>query len=533
MSSPPSADTGTTIGNLLFKLFEGWRATIETASGGFRVIVPRMSEGAMRVLTSEIQAQIPEAYSVRTSTSTGGGCVFEIGIDSSTTDNLARFFDAVRSLGFRDLEGFLASAASAASAGDAATQVQALSVLSLDLESRKEFDMARRALSLAGCLEPANVRIRFNHAVLLLKLGELAGAVRLFEEILALDPEFEPALHNLAAYHAQRGDRDKARSYLSRLVAAHPASATAQVLAGQIARDEGNLGQALEHFLRSVRIDPEIAEGHYWSALVLRELESKAEALEHWARYRALVRVVPEGRFLPVRVMIEGEPAGAVIVVDGTPVGPAPRAVMNLPPGRRRLGVAIAGSELTIDLVLEDAGNYGVRYDLTAGSITYRPTTVEIQVPDEDGADVPGPELARRVLARLDRPEELVGLTARQVFATILHECLKDGALSDAEKDLIFEVKQLLKIPADLHQQVFKEIQERLRSIPRADAAAEGELEPETLYRMLSRRAIEDGSLLSEENKLLESIGRLLSIPRPRRREIEREVQAELQSMSN
>ena len=150
-------------------------------------------------------------------------------------------------------------------------------------------------------------------------------------------------------------------------------------------------------------------------------------------------------------------------------------------------------------------------------------------VPDEDGRPVPGPELARRVIERVNQPPELVGLTSRQVFATVLFEALKDGNLTEGEKDLVFGVKQLLRIPADVHQQVFRDVQERLKS----QTKDSGDASPDEIYRLLVRRALEDGTLVSEENRLLDDLGRLLEIPRARRREIEKAVAGEFSGRSN
>jgi tetratricopeptide (TPR) repeat protein len=514
------------LSNVIFKLFEGWRATVDRSATGFRVTVPRMSEGACKVITSEIQAKVPEIYDVKARATPEGGYVFELAIEESAPDSVQRFLVAARGLGFPELAAPLEALASDA---DPVAQAAKLGGISLDLEAKKELDLARRAIALACRLAPANVRLKFNQAVLLLKLGELATAIQLFEEILQLDPDFEPALHNLAAYHAQRGDRKTAKEYLARLIAGHPRSSSAQVLAGQFAHDEGQLGPALEHFLRAVQIDETNAEAQYRTAIVLRDLELTDRARQHWDRYRKLVRDIPEGRCLYARVMIEGEPAGAAIGIDGQTVGPAPRGLMNLVPGPHVLAVMMGMTELTLDVKLEEGANYLARYDLKKTRFTIQPTAVAMTVPDEDGRLVPGPELARRVIERVSQPADGGGLSARAIFATVLFECLKDGTLSDSEKDLVFAVKQLLRISPDVHKTVFREVEERLKTekAPREPAS------PDEIYRMLVRRALEDGQVLSEENRLLEDLARVLELPRANRREIEKAVSAEFSGKSN
>lgn len=514
------------LSNVIFKLFEGWRATVDRSPGGFRVTVPRMSEGACKVITREIQSKVPEVYDVRAQPTPEGGYVFELAIEESAPDSVQRFLASARGLGFAELDAKLEVLAREE---DPLAQAGKLAGISLDLEARQELDLARRAIALACRLAPANVRMKFNQAVLLLKVGELATAIQLFEEILAIDPDFEPALHNLAAYHAQRKDRPTAKQYLTRLIAAHPGSSSAQVLAGQFAHDEGRLGQALEHFLRAVQTDETNAEAQYRTALVLRELELTDRARQHWQRYRALVREVPEGRCLFARIMIEGEPAGAAIGIDGVPMGPAPRGLMNLVPGPHTLAVMMGMTELTLDVKLEEGANYLARYDLKKTRFVIQNTAVDMTVPDEDGRPVPGPELARRIIERVNQPVDASSLSAKAIFATVLFECLKDGTLSDSEKDLVFAVKQLLRIAPDVHQTVFREVEERLKTAkaPREPAS------PDEIYRVLVRRALEDGQVLTEENRLLEDLARVLELPRSRRREIEQAVGAEFSGKSN
>lgn len=516
----------TAISNKLFKLFEGWRAQVDRTDTGFTVTVPRMSEGAAKVLKTDIQSEVPEAYDVRVSATPEGGWQFVIAIEAGAPESVARLLAAARAAGSKDLETKLEEVAREA---DPVGQANLLARLALDLEALRDLDLARRVVSLAATLAPDNVKIKFNHAVLLLRMNDLDAAIELFEDILELDPEFEPALHNLAAFHAKRGDHKTARDYLARLVNAHPGSAAAQVLAGQIAHDEGKLGLALEHFLRAIRMDENHAEAHYRAAMALRDLETNDRAREHWRRYRQLAGAVPDGRYLSVRLLVEGDPPGAALGLDGVLMGTAPRAFMNIQPGKHVLAVNLGLTELTVDLVLEEGTNYLAKYDIKRQRIVYQPTVVDMTIPDETGQMVPGPDLARRIIERVNQPLELIGLTSRQVFATVLYECLKDGQLTDQEKDLVFGVKQLLRISSDVHQQVFREVADRVRGGVKSDAEANAE----DIYRLLARRALEDGTLVSEENQLLDEIGRMLQIDRARRRELEKSVGREFSQSSN
>jgi hypothetical protein len=244
-------------------------------------------------------------------------------------------------------------------------------------------------------------------------------------------------------------------------------------------------------------------------------------------------------------------------------MGKTPKAMMDLPPGSHILVVRYLQGELALSLTLAPACNYLVRYDLGLGRMTYESTPVDMTLKDESGRELSGVELGQRILERMNGrtplagpsppgrfvpieapesiglapatpsgpPSALVagGLTSRAVFACVLFECLKDRELSDSERDLIFAVKQLLKISAEVHQQVFREVEERLRTTARGGEEAQ----PEQIYRLLVQKALDDGHLLTEENQLLTQIGRLLAIPRPRRQEIEKEVSAAARPLMN
>ena len=117
------------------------------------------------------------------------------------------------------------------------------------------------------------------------------------------------------------------------------------------------------------------------------------------------------------------------------------------------------------------------------------------------------------------------GMTSREVFTAVVFEALKDGTLSDAGKELIFAVRRLLDIPAEVHQEVFRDAQARVR-VGRGGGATPGEIPPEAIYRLVVRRHLKAAG--SEVSPLLDDVGRLLEISRARRRQLERELAEEL-----
>ncbi|MBI4860456.1 MAG: tetratricopeptide repeat protein [Candidatus Riflebacteria bacterium] len=501
----------------LEKLFAGWRATIRATSESFRVTVPLMSDGAMKVMRADIESQLPAVYGITVTPTTEGGYVFDLEVEVIPPDSVANLVASVATAGLKELEPLLGRLSGEP---DRPEQGALTAELGLELEGRRQFDLAHRAHLLARRLAPSNLKILFNLATFQLKVGEVERAMEGLREILEVDPGFEPALHNLAAYHAQRGETELARQALDRLLAAHPDSGSAHVLAGQIAFTQNLLGQALEHFLTALKYGPKQAEAYYRAALVFSRLQMPREAQDHWAAYARLARPVPEGRFLPSRLVVRGWPDGASIIWDGQPVGNAPLGLEDLHPGPHQLAVRLGHAEILLDLALVPGQTLMARYDLTRNKLTYEDAPPIPQFTDELGKLISGPELGLRILKGVCVPEQTGSLTPREIFAIVLHECLKDGELSELEKDLVFQVKQLLKIPADVHQNVFKEVESRIKGHSRDHSEAD----PEGIYRLIARQALVDGQVLSEENYLLERIGKVLSVPPSRREEIHRQI---------
>jgi tetratricopeptide (TPR) repeat protein len=390
----------------LESLFDGWSASFGSTPRGVTVTVPRMSEGAMRVVKSDLESRFPEVREVAVSPTEQGGYAFDLCLTANGDDAIRKLFLAVNSLDLTELSPLLEELRAES---DVPGRASAAAELALALEERKEFDLARRAYLLSLGLDPSLVKVRFNLATMLLKLGDIEAAVEHYETILEQDASFEPALHNLAAYHAQRGDRTSAETFLFRLLQAHPGSASAQLLAGQLAQQDGRVAQALEHYLRAIRIAPDGAEAHYRAAVILRELEMEKEALEFWNRYVTLSGTIPEGRQLSARIIVQGDPEGAAVIVDGVPVGNAPKVLTDLTEGRHQLGICSMLTELSCDLDVRKAKTYLVRYDLRASRLTYEPTAPKIRVLDESGQEVYGFELGRRLLERLHQPPEESG----------------------------------------------------------------------------------------------------------------------------
>lgn len=92
--------------------------------------------------------------------------------------------------------------------------------------------------------------------------GDLAGAARLYQEALSLDPRHEDALYYLGQCRRELGEPEAARAAFERLVEVNPQSARGQLALGALLaspdpKEPMDLAQAERHLLRAHEINGE------------------------------------------------------------------------------------------------------------------------------------------------------------------------------------------------------------------------------------------------------------------------------------
>jgi len=103
------------------------------------------------------------------------------------------------------------------------------------------------------------------------------GARAAFEEAIALDPEYEEAIYNLAVIE-QRTNPRKARALLGRAIQLDPNRASAHGLLGWICQRMKEQIPAEQHFRRALEIDPNDYTSGMYLAKLLGALKRNSEA---------------------------------------------------------------------------------------------------------------------------------------------------------------------------------------------------------------------------------------------------------------
>lgn len=93
-------------------------------------------------------------------------------------------------------------------------------------------------------------------------------------------------------------------------------------------------------------------------------------------------------------------------------------------------------------------------------------------------------------------------LSPLEFFELFLTEICRDGQITPAETQMVFRLKEALRIDETTHQRLFKQVTERVRTSPLADDG--GEFNGKRLFASLVAAVSRDGKLDSTERKLLQ-----------------------------
>jgi tetratricopeptide (TPR) repeat protein len=147
-------------------------------------------------------------------------------------------------------------------------------------ERRRQQNVERKAKKKITRNAPGALREALRHH----QAGKLAEARRIYDQLLAIEPEHAEALHLAGVLNSQMGDHDKGAALIGRAISVRPDYAEAHHNLGNVLYQQGASQDALGCFRRAVELAPDYGEAHYNIASLLR-LEGKLdEALDALTR---------------------------------------------------------------------------------------------------------------------------------------------------------------------------------------------------------------------------------------------------------
>jgi tetratricopeptide (TPR) repeat protein len=117
-------------------------------------------------------------------------------------------------------------------------------------------------------------------------------AMKIYQAILAMQPEHAPALINLGTLHYNLSQYQQAEKYYRKATVADPEYALAFFDLGNVLDEMQRLAEATEAFQKAVALSPQYADAHYNLARSYERQGQPRRALRHWRKY---VRLDPAG----------------------------------------------------------------------------------------------------------------------------------------------------------------------------------------------------------------------------------------------
>ncbi len=132
---------------------------------------------------------------------------------------------------------------------------------------------------------PRDLPERFLAAVRAEEAGEKPRAIALYEEILALDPDYAAASINLGTIYFHLRQYGRAEELYRRATVADPGYVLAYFDLGNVLDELERLDESIAAYRKAVTLSPAYADAHYNLALAYERSGQQRPALRHWRAY--------------------------------------------------------------------------------------------------------------------------------------------------------------------------------------------------------------------------------------------------------
>jgi tetratricopeptide (TPR) repeat protein len=139
-----------------------------------------------------------------------------------------------------------------------------------------------------GVAAPSGVQDRFLAAVQAEEAGERTRAIKLYEEILEIDPEYAAAYINMGTILFHQRNYAMAEELYRRATVADPSYVLAYFDLGNVLDELQRLDESITAYLQAVTLAPRYADAHYNLALAYERKGDRRQALRHWQAYLRL-----------------------------------------------------------------------------------------------------------------------------------------------------------------------------------------------------------------------------------------------------
>jgi protein O-GlcNAc transferase len=160
---------------------------------------------------------------------------------------------------------------------------------------QKELETALGYFAHAAKLAPKELRYLVNHAELLSQLDRKDEAIKIFQDVLNLDPRYESAYIGLGNIHQEEGKMSLAAAEFARAVRFNPHSVAARNNYAVALVKLGNYVDALDETIRILKVQPDHNTSYRRLAKLLAHLHRFDEVITHLVE---ALKLFPEDAFL-------------------------------------------------------------------------------------------------------------------------------------------------------------------------------------------------------------------------------------------
>jgi tetratricopeptide (TPR) repeat protein len=155
----------------------------------------------------------------------------------------------------------------------------------LDESDRPSVSSCPSPLRRSVAARPRGIQDRFLAAVQAEEAAEKQRAIDLYEEILALDPDYAPASINLGTLYFHLRQYARAEEFYRRATVADPGYVLAYFDLGNVLDELERLDESIVAYRQAVALSPRYADAHYNLALAYERKAQHRPALRHWQTY--------------------------------------------------------------------------------------------------------------------------------------------------------------------------------------------------------------------------------------------------------
>jgi tetratricopeptide (TPR) repeat protein len=153
----------------------------------------------------------------------------------------------------------------------------------LQAQGREPYKMQRKSANAVNGIQEL-----FQAAVQAEEAGDKQGAIALYEEILAIDPDYAAACINLGTVFFHLRQFGKAEELYRHATEADPNYVLAYFDLGNVLDELERLDESIEAYRKAVTLSPRYADAHYNLALAYERSGQSRPALRHWQAYTRL-----------------------------------------------------------------------------------------------------------------------------------------------------------------------------------------------------------------------------------------------------